>query len=338
MPIYDFSITNNSFGNSNLDSMLTNVIKSDRLSHAYLFYGANHLFKTHIALNFAMKILCVSQNDILPCGECIACKKVLSGSHPDLYLYNQDGEIRVGKDSIHIETTRFIRQDAFVFPNESKYKIYVIPNIQDMSIGAVNAFLKILEEPPAHTIFLLTAVSKTAILDTILSRCIHFEVFPISSQEVKDSLSILRPEADLQEIDKASTISDGFLGKAIDLIEDYNTNLICENARKTVISLLNANEYQLLICLNKANTSRVDMLKYLSEVSIYLKNGLKSKISGQQNSDNLIDSIQKKYSIDLFYEILQILEDVRASIGYNVNMEIFCLNLSSKLMQAISVK
>lgn len=333
MPIYDFSFTNHSFGNDNLDSMLTNVIKSDRLSHAYLFHGDNHLFKTHIALNFAMKILCSGQSN-LPCGECSACKKVLTGSHPDLYLYNQDGEIRVGKDSIHIDTTRSIRQDAFIRPNESEYKIYVIPNIQDMSIAGVNAFLKILEEPPTHTIFLLTAISKTAILDTILSRCIHFEVFPISKNEVTDAVKILRPNVSAEEINKVVTIADGFLGKAIALLEDEGANVICQNARDATIALLNNNEYELLRIITKANTSRVNMLTFLSEFSIYLKNGLRQKISPNECLDKLIIALADSFSVEVFYETLETLEKVRKSIGFNVNMDLFCLNLSLSLMKA----
>lgn len=334
MSIYDFSFTNHFFGNENLNNMLTNVINSNRLSHAYLFYGTNNLFKTHVALNFAMKILCKTPNNQSPCGSCPACKKVLSGSHPDLYLYNLDGEARVGKDSIHIETTKFIRNDAFIKPNESEYKIYVIPNIQDMSIGAVNAFLKILEEPPTHTIFLLTAISKTAILDTILSRCIHFEVFPITIKEEIEALNILRPNLTAEEINKAATLSNGFLGKAINLLENEHSNVICDIARNATIALLNNNEYKLLLEITKANTSRVDMLSFLSEFSIYLKMGLKHKICESECLDDLIIALSKKFSIEVFYNFLQTLEEVRTSINYNVNMEIFCLNLSSKLTKA----
>lgn len=334
MAVYDFSFTNNFFGNDNLNNMLTNVIKSDRLSHAYLFYGANHLFKTHIALNFAMKILCINKEDIFPCGECSACKKVLSGSHPDLYLYNLDGEAKIGKDSIHIETTKYIRSDAFIRPNESEYKIYVIPNIQDMSIGAVNAFLKILEEPPKHTIFLLTAISKTAILDTILSRCIHFEVFPISQEEEINALTLLSPNSTQEEISMAATASDGFLGKAINLLNNDESNNITKLARNATIALLNNNEYELLLEITRANTSRVNMLSFLSEFSIYLKMGLKEKIAQTTNFDNLISSLAQNFSIEIFYSLLEVLEEVRSSIGYNVNMDIFCVNLSSHLTQA----
>lgn len=335
MPVYDFSFTNYTFGNENLDSMLANVIKSDRLSHAYLFYGANHLFKTHIALNFAMKILC-SNKEHIACGECYACKKVVTGSHPDLYLYNKDGEFRTGKDSIHIETTRFIRQDAYVRPNESEYKIYVIPNIQDMSIAGVNAFLKILEEPPTHTIFLLTAISKTAILDTILSRCIHFEVFPISTNDVTDALKIIRPNVTAEEIAKVVPPANGFLGKAVALLEDDEANVICKNAREASIALLNNNEYELLCIINKSNTSRVNMLSFLSEFSIYLKNGLRYKLApneNKENQDRLIIALADAFSLAMFYDMLDILELVRKSIGFNVNMDLFCLNLSLSLMK-----
>lgn len=354
MPIYDFSYTNHSFGNQNLASMLDKVINSNRLSHAYLFYGSNQLFKTHIALNFAMKIFCSGNknsnevglfgegdvtalgNSNLPCGVCSACKKFLAGSHPDLYLYDREGELRTGRDSIHIETTRFIRQDAYIRPNESEYKIYVIPNIQDMSIGAVNAFLKVLEEPPRHAIFLLTAISKTAILDTILSRCIHFEVFPITMSEVTNALKILRPEVDLNQVEVVATASDGFLGKAIGLLEDETATKINKNARDATIALLNGNEYQLLLSITRANTSRVNMLTFLSEFSINIKSGLKYKIKPYDSSDKLIIAMADKFSLQLFYNILEVLEQVRKSINFNVNMDVFCLNLSSMLMRAKS--
>lgn len=335
MSIYDFSKSNHFFGNSNLDSMLDNIIKSDRISHAYMFYGMDLLFKTHVALNFAMRIFCSSTENPIPCGECSACKKVLAGSHPDLYLYNQDGTQGGKKGDILIDTVRFIRQDAYIRPNESFYKIYVIPNIQNMGISAVNAFLKILEEPPTHTIFLLTAISKTSVLDTILSRCIPLEVFPITTQEVHNALTTLRPEVSAEQLEGLSTISDGFIGKAINLLESENSNSISNDARKVTIAILNKNEYDLLLIFTQIGKNDVIMTNLLSEMSIYFKNGLKQKLK-PSSGDKLIIALAQHFSLEIFYNILEIIEKERRAIKTNVNLNIFSQNLSASLIKAIN--
>ncbi|MDL2232528.1 hypothetical protein LJC63_02975 [Ruminococcaceae bacterium OttesenSCG-928-L11] len=139
---------------------------SGRFPHAILIEGQNNGANTAFSARIAKAVLCEAEGDVIPCEGCRHCVKMDKEIHPDYLTFEGEGRSR----SFHIETVRDIRTRAYLFPNEALKKVFLLKNVQDMSVQAQNALLKILEEPPETVVFILTCENKSALLETILSR------------------------------------------------------------------------------------------------------------------------------------------------------------------------
>ncbi len=201
-------------GNDAAQSLLKNTLQTDRLSHAYLFFGEEGLGKKTLARAFAQAILC--ENGHAGCGECRSCQKVLQGVHPDFVEIGPSE----GKQSIPVDAIRSLTQAAYIRPNESDYRVFLLKDVQCMLPAAANAFLKLLEEPPEQVVFLLTCLSRTGILQTLSSRCICVQLYPVSGQEVKEALSQQSGEVDPQTLETACSLSGGNIGRALYYAKD----------------------------------------------------------------------------------------------------------------------
>jgi len=167
------------------------ICSQDRIGHAYLLYG--HGDKMPAARYFAAAILCKGQNK--PCGMCESCGKITSGNHADVITHQSNGN----KDSFHIKQVREICSDAYIMPNESSYKVYIIDNADTMTKGAYNAFLKMLEEPPKHAIFILVCQEKSALPETVLSRLYPILIQAQEAVSEVDITGVARQIADKNE-------------------------------------------------------------------------------------------------------------------------------------------
>ena len=165
---------------------------SGRLSHSYIT-------DTAFADTLAATVVCSTRTGSGPCGKCIHCDKALRGIHPDI--------IRVGKlenkTIIGVDQIRELKKDVYIVPNEAEQKAYVVKDADTMNINAQNAFLQILEEPPAHVVFILSTSNPAALLRTVRSRCVL-----LKSQYNDD------PAYDNTDFDAINTIAGDFI-KAI---------------------------------------------------------------------------------------------------------------------------
>ena len=201
-------------GNERLKENLRSSIAKGRISHFYLISGPAGSGKHTLAKLLAAAILCKHTGD-RPCGICSACKKVFGGGHPD-YITIDDPE----KKSVPIELVRQARADIYIQPNESDHKIYVFPRAQDMREDSQNALLKVLEEPPAYGVFLLLTDSPEKLLSTIRSRCTELALSGLSHSVLLRELKHRFPTAEENSILTAIGRSGGFLGQAMELLED----------------------------------------------------------------------------------------------------------------------
>ena len=195
---------------------LKNQINADRIGHAYLFCGTRGTGKTTVAKIFAKAVNCEHPVDGSPCGECAMCKSIAAGT--SMNMIEIDAASNNGVDNI-----REIREEVTYRPTEGKYKVYIIDEVHMLSIGAFNALLKTLEEPPEYVIFILATTEAHKIPITILSRCQRYDFKRISIETIAARLRELIDKEGWDVEDKAvryiAKMADGSMRDSLSLLD-----------------------------------------------------------------------------------------------------------------------
>lgn len=211
--------------------LLANIIQKGNIPHAFLFTGIVGVGKRETALAFAMACNCTWANDShkihldkedrrrqedepyhLSCGTCRACKKIASGNHPDIITIQPENAL------IKISQIRNLCHILALKPYEAGYRIVIMIDAHSMNQEAGNSLLKVLEEPPARTILILTAPHSYDLLPTIVSRCQHIRFSPISEKAL--AAKLMQDHAiPFQEAELLSTLANGSLTGAHALLE-----------------------------------------------------------------------------------------------------------------------
>ncbi|MDE7132943.1 MAG: DNA polymerase III subunit gamma/tau, partial [Lachnospiraceae bacterium] len=203
-------------GQEHIVTTLKNQIKAERIGHAYLFCGTRGTGKTTIAKIFAKAVNCEHPVDGSPCGECRACKTIASGA--SMNVIEIDAASNNGVDNI-----REIVEEVSYSPAEGKYKVYIIDEVHMLSIGAFNALLKTLEEPPSYVIFILATTEVHKIPITILSRCQRYDFRRITIDTITGRLRELMDTEQIQVEEKAlryvAKTADGSMRDALSLLD-----------------------------------------------------------------------------------------------------------------------
>lgn len=195
---------------------LKNAVNYNHINHAYLFSGPRGTGKTTIAKIFARSVNCLDSQNGLACGKCKNCEYSFSNECMD--IIEIDAASNNGVDEI-----RELRSKVNVLPSELKYKVYIIDEVHMLSIGAFNALLKTIEEPPNHVIFILATTDPQKIPATIISRCQWYTFKKITTNAIVEKLKqIVENEniaIDYSVLDKVAEASDGGLRDAIGLLD-----------------------------------------------------------------------------------------------------------------------
>jgi DNA polymerase-3 subunit gamma/tau len=203
-------------GQEPITTTLKNQILNNRISHAYLFSGTRGTGKTSTAKVMAKALNCLDIKAGEPCNECVMCKKINQGLAID--VTELDAASNNGIDRI-----RDIIEDAKYPPQEGRFKVYIMDEVHMLSMGAVNAFLKTLEEPPANVIFILATTDPQKLPITILSRCQRFDFKRISSLNISERLrKIISAQgvlADDKSLDLIARVSDGAMRDALSILD-----------------------------------------------------------------------------------------------------------------------
>ena len=221
-------------GQKYIVDILKNAVKTQNISHAYLFSGPRGTGKTSVAKIFAKSVNCLKSTTGEACGKCEICKALKEN---DIDIIEIDAASNNGVDEI-----REIRNNVKLMPTVGKYKVYIIDEVHMLSPGAFNALLKTLEEPPQHIIFILATTEIQRIPLTIMSRCQKFDFKKISNKDIEKKLhEILKlEEKELSDdvISLIAKISDGGLRDAINLLDQVLTS---SNDNVTVDDIYNLN-------------------------------------------------------------------------------------------------
>ncbi|MDE6662557.1 MAG: DNA polymerase III subunit gamma/tau [Lachnospiraceae bacterium] len=203
-------------GQEHIVTTLRNQIKAERIGHAYLFCGTRGTGKTSIAKIFAKAVNCENPVDGSPCRECRICKAIASGA--SMNVIEIDAASNNGVDNI-----REIVDEVSYSPAEGKYKVYIIDEVHMLSIGAFNALLKTLEEPPSYVIFILATTEAHKIPITILSRCQRYDFKRIAIDTITNRLRELMEIEQISVEDKAlryiAKSADGSFRDSLSLLD-----------------------------------------------------------------------------------------------------------------------
>ena len=225
-----------------LTTTLKNAIQTGKLAHAYLFCGPRGVGKTTCARIFAKTINCQALTaDGEPCNECESCRSFNEQRSYSIY------ELDAASNN-SVEDIRSLNEQVRIPPQVGKYKVYIIDEVHMLSQAAFNAFLKTLEEPPAHAIFILATTEKHKIIPTILSRC---QIYDFSRIDVADIISHLQNIAGKENINteyEALRIiaqkSDGCMRDALSLFDQMASFTQCDLTYNKVIESLNVLDYE----------------------------------------------------------------------------------------------
>jgi len=245
--------------------ILKNAIKNDRVCHAYMFSGPRGIGKTSIAKLLAKAVNCIDLQDGDACGKCENCLAISSGFSPD--IIEIDAASNNGVDEI-----REIKNKINLVPNQLKYKVYIIDEVHMLSIGAFNALLKTLEEPPEHIIFILATTDLHKVPTTIISRCQCFEFHRIGYSNIEKRLeyicSVEKIKIDNEVLKNIAKLSDGGLRDAIGMLDKLNaysnSNISIEDFEKVngIVSL--EKKQQFLDFIN--NNDVCSIIKFIDEI------------------------------------------------------------------------
>jgi DNA polymerase-3 subunit gamma/tau len=203
-------------GQDAIVTTLKNQLGAGRIGHAYLFTGTRGTGKTSVAKILAKAVNCENPNENGPCGRCRMCRAIAAGA--SMNVIEIDAASNNGVDNI-----RNIVEEVSYSPAEGKYKVYIIDEVHMLSIGAFNALLKTLEEPPSYCIFILATTEVHKIPITILSRCQRYDFKRITIGELVDRMSELIGIEEVRVEDKAlryiARLADGSMRDALSLLD-----------------------------------------------------------------------------------------------------------------------
>lgn len=280
-------------GQDHIVKTLKNQIQSDRIGHAYLFCGTRGTGKTSIAKLFAKAVNCENPTDGSPCGECATCKAIASGS--SMNVIEIDAASNNGVDNI-----REIRDEVQYSPTEGRYKVYIIDEVHMLSIGAFNALLKTLEEPPSYVMFILATTEAHKIPITILSRCQRYDFKRITVDTIAARLTDLAGREGLDVEEKAikyiAKAADGSMRDSLSLLDQciafyMNEKLTYDNVLEVLGAVDNDIFSKLLraiiagdsiLCIRMLEEIIIrgrDITQFVNDFTWYLRNLLLAKTS-----------------------------------------------------------
>ena len=299
---------NDVVGQEHITTTLKNQILNNRIAHAYLFCGTRGTGKTSTAKVFAKALNCLDLRDGEPCNKCEMCRKINEGLAID--VTELDAASNNGVDKI-----RDIIDDVKYPPQEARYKVYIMAEVHMLSAGAVNAFLKTLEEPPNNVIFILATTDPQKLPITILSRCQRFDFKRINNSEITARLRKIVKEqnvlADERSLNLIARVSDGAMRDSLSILDqaismgngnvDYNTvvsmlGLVTnEHLFNLVNSVIQRSVEKSIEIIEDVIYSGKDIYLFIKDLIAHYRNLLMDKVTN--NPEEVLDMSEENIAL-----------------------------------------
>ena len=329
-------------GQEHITSTLSKEIETGKISHAYLFTGSRGTGKTTCAKILSKAVNCLNPIDGNPCNECEICKGLDSGAILDVV------EIDAASNN-GVENIRDIRDEINFTPASCKYRVYIIDEVHMLSIGAFNALLKTLEEPPAHVKFILATTEVHKLPVTIVSRCQRFDFKRVSSEAMKQRMAYIAEcegfTADDEALSLIARIADGGMRDALSLLDQctghgkhITAEIVCDVAGMTgkdhLFAIADAvaenNAGKALEVINDLYSNSCDMERLCSDLINHFRNLMIVK-TVKSASDILVCTAEEleqykaqsnKLTLENILYCISLLQDSMANIKRGVNRRI----------------
>ena len=330
------------YGQPHVTRTLQSQLESGRISHAYLFTGSRGTGKTTCAKILSKAVNCLNPVDGNPCNECEICKGIDNGSILD--VIEIDAASNNGVDNI-----RDLREEANFTPVNAKYRVYIIDEVHMLSIGAFNALLKTLEEPPSHVIFILATTVIHKLPATILSRCQRFDFKRISPEDITARLVYVSEKENVTLTENAAAliarIADGGMRDALSLLDRCFAmgNYIDEDAVSSAagiagtVHLFSFSEFiakgnftEALKLVSRLHNESCDIDSLCTELTLHFRNLMVAKtvkeceglIVCSKDELEKIKSRAAEIKLSKILSCIEILEKAAANIKNAVNKKI----------------
>ncbi len=340
-------------GQDNIAQTLKNSILRGQLAHAYLFCGPRGVGKTTTARIFAKMINCSDPSeDMEPCGTCESCLSFAEGR--SYCIHELDAASNNG-----VEDIKTLMDQVRIPPQVGKYSVYIIDEVHMLSQAAFNAFLKTLEEPPAHAIFILATTEKHKILPTILSRCQTYDFNRITVDNIVRNLRMVASSEGVSIDDESLHViahkADGAMRDALTIFDQTVAFCGTDVKYQDVLRNLNVLDYEYsfslveaflkgdypaaLITFDEVLTKGFNALHFIAALSSHMRDLIVSKSGGLEALLELPDSLKKRYReqadkcpLQFLYEALNITTQCesgyRASVNPRLHIEFALMRLS----------
>ncbi len=340
-------------GQDNIAQTLKNSILRGQLAHAYLFCGPRGVGKTTTARIFAKMINCSDPSeDMEPCGTCESCLSFAEGR--SYCIHELDAASNNG-----VEDIKTLMDQVRIPPQVGKYSVYIIDEVHMLSQAAFNAFLKTLEEPPAHAIFILATTEKHKILPTILSRCQTYDFNRITVDNIVRNLRMVASSEGVSIDDESLHViahkADGAMRDALTIFDQTvafcgtdvkyqdvlrNLNVLDYEYSFSLVEAFLAGDYPTaLVTFDEVLTKGFNALHFIAALSSHMRDLIVSKSGGLEALLELPDSLKKRYKeqadkcpLQFLYEALNITTQCesgyRASVNPRLHIEFALMRLS----------
>lgn len=309
-------------GHEQMIEHLKNAIRSNKVSHAYLFQGEPGAGKGILADAFAMTLQCEKEGSDA-CGECHSCRQVASRNHPDIIYVTHEKPNSIGVDDIRDQLVG----DILIKPYNGKRKIYIVEEAEKLTPQAQNALLKTLEEPPAYAVLLLLTTNASMLLDTIRSRCVMLNLRPVPDRQVRSYLMEHLEIPDYQA-DICVAFAQGSIGRAVTLASSENFNAIKSSAMHLVGTIKEKDINEVINTVKEVQQYKVDVRDYLDILAVWFRDVLYFKATRDVDGVVFRDQIKniRKSASTSSYEglevILKAIQTAKTRLEANVNFDL----------------